>query len=121
MDQKTLAALIKRYKSGEATPDEIAMLEKIWRRSGTDISFKSDHTDVELENIGRKMFKDIKSEILKHERQVIKPLRSGRSLYQVAATLLILVSVSLWWYANASDVIKIRTGFGERRTVMLPD
>jgi ferric-dicitrate binding protein FerR (iron transport regulator) len=121
MDQEKLADLIKRYKSGTATPEEIATLEKIWHSSSTGMSFTTDHTGAELENIEREMFKNIKSKILKREVRVRNPLLSRRSFYQAAATVLILLSVSLWWYANSDDIIKIQTGFGEHLTVTLPD
>jgi transmembrane sensor len=121
MDQEKLADLIKRYKSGSATPEEIAALEKIWHNSSADKSFAADHTDMELENVKNKMLKNIRSEILKRERNVSIPLSSRRLLYKAAATLLVLLSVSLWWYANSNDLIEIQTGFGELRTVTLPD
>jgi transmembrane sensor len=121
MDQEKLAALIKRYKSGSATPEEIAMLEKIWYTAGEDISFADDHTDIELENIEKKMFKSIKSDIVRHERQASIPPSSRKLFYSAAATLLMLVSVSLWWFANSNDIIKIQTGYGEHLIVTLPD
>jgi transmembrane sensor len=120
MDQQKLAELIKRYKSGTATPEEIATLEKIWSTSSENRSFKADHSEAELEDIGEKMFKGVKSGILKHERHV--SMRSSRHLYyKIAATLLFLVSVSLWLYTYSNDLIEVETGFGERLTVTLPD
>jgi transmembrane sensor len=70
MDQRKLADLIKRYKSGLATPEEIVILEKIWNSSSEDSSFTADHNEAELEDIRENMFKGVKSEILKHERTV---------------------------------------------------
>jgi transmembrane sensor len=120
MDQEKLAALIKRYKAGSATPEEIALLENIWQSASTDTSFEDDHTDAELTNIKMKMFENIKSGIV--EQRQLHAMPSSRKLfYSAAATLLIVLSVSLWWFANSSDIIEIQTGFGEHLTVTLPD
>jgi transmembrane sensor len=121
MDQEKLAELIRRYKSGSATPEEIATLEELWRKASKDSSFEAEHSAGELEDIERKTFKAINLEILKHKRDRTTPLLSRPLFYKVAATVLILFSVSLWWYANSNDPIEIRNGFGERLTVTLPD
>jgi ferric-dicitrate binding protein FerR (iron transport regulator) len=121
MDQEKLTDLIKRYKSGSATPEEIARLEKIWRDANRDTSFRDDHTSAELQEIEQNMFRAIKLEIVKHERSVRTPLLINPLFYKAAALLVILMSVTLWWYASANSPIEIQTGFGERLTVTLPD
>lgn len=121
MDKEKLADLIKRYKSNSATPEEIARLEKFWRDAREGTSFRDDHTSDELQEIERNMFKSIKLEIVKHERVQRKPLLISPFFYKAAALLVVLLSVTLWWYASSNSQIEIRTGFGERLTVTLPD
>lgn len=120
MDQQKLAELIKRYKSGSATPEEIAQLENRWLNATNDPSFADTHSEAEMREIEQNMFAAIKQEIRKQERQ--RPvILMNPVLYRAAAAVLILITVSIWWYTRASSFIEIRTGFGERLTVMLPD
>jgi transmembrane sensor len=121
MNQEKLAQLIKRYKSGTATAEEIALLEKIWSEADSQSSLGTDHTAKQLEDIERGMFSAIKSEIHKRERQPRKTFLHQPVLYKVAATLLLLMAVSLWWYGSSNELLEIRTAFGEQRTVTLPD
>lgn len=120
MNQENLAQLIKRYRSGTATAEEIALLEKIWSEAESQTSVANDHTEKELVDIEGEMFASIKNEIQKRER----PSRSiffRPAVYKVAATLLILMSVALWWYNASNHVLEIRTAFGEQRIITLPD
>lgn len=119
MDQEKLAELIKRYNSGSATAEEIAILEELWRNADTDQSFGGDHTPEELKNIEAKMFKAI--EIHKTIRDVSPRLITRPLILKAAAIVLISLSVSLWWYAGSSDFIEIENGFGKRLAVTLPD
>ncbi len=121
MDQNKLAHLIRRFKSGSATPQEIAELEEYWNTSSEDTSFTSDHTAAEFRDIEKEMFRNIKAEIGEADRRVSMLVRPGRLFYKLAATVVILLSVSLWWYAESKDLIEVRTDFGERVTVTLPD
>ncbi|MFZ6009152.1 MAG: FecR family protein [Bacteroidota bacterium] len=121
MDQEKLAELIKRYKSGTATPEEIALLDKIWAEAEEQSSLTTDHTEEQLEEIEVEMFLAIKNEIRKqtaHSRRSIlhKPL-----LYKVAATLLLIAAAALWWYSASNGLKEVRTDFGEHLTVTLPD
>ncbi len=121
MDQNKLAHLIKRFKSGSATPQEIAELEEYWDTSSEDTSFSSDHTAAEFRDIEKEMFRNIKAEIGEADRRGNMLVRPGRLFYKLAATVVILLSVSLWWYAESKDLIEVRTDFGERVAVTLPD
>lgn len=121
MNQEKLAQLIKRYKSGTATAEEIEQLEKFWSDAEAGNAFASDHTAEELADIEQGMFSAIKDEIQQQEESSRKSVFQRPLLYKVAATLLILVTVSLWWYSSSNPIVEIQTGFGEQLEVMLPD
>lgn len=118
MDNKKLTELIHRYKTGTATPEEIALLDKFWSADADAVP--DAHTSKELEEIRHKMFLSINEEIRMHEglarRTHIRPL-----IYKVAASLTILLAASLWWFNSSNDLYEIQTGYGERRTITLPD
>jgi ferric-dicitrate binding protein FerR (iron transport regulator) len=119
MDQEKLADLIKRYNAGLATAEEIAILDEIWRNADNEMSFEADHSPEELDSIEGKMFNAIANH--KSRRVASSLLISPQFLYKAAATALIFLSVSLWWYANSNDFTEIQNGFGKRLTVTLPD
>jgi transmembrane sensor len=121
MNHEKLAELIKRYKSGTATAEEIALLDEIWSNAQLRGTFATDHTEEELERIDREMFSSIKSEIQKQELNSRKSILHRPLLYKIAATLLLLVAVSLWLFQSSRDLFEIRTGFGEQLAVTLPD
>jgi ferric-dicitrate binding protein FerR (iron transport regulator) len=121
MNHEKLAELIKRYRSGTATAEEIALLEKIWSEAASPTPLTNDHTKEQLEDIERQMFFAIKSEIHKRELRSRRSVFYRPTLYKVAATLLFLMAVSLWWYSSSQGLLEIRTAFGEQRSVTLPD
>jgi transmembrane sensor len=121
MEQEKLAELIKRYKSGTATPEEIALLDKIWSDAEDRTTLITEHTEEQLADIEREMFSAIKSEIHKQKSSSRKSILYQPLLYKVAATLLLLVAGLLWWYSSSSGLREIRTGFGEHLAVTLPD
>lgn len=118
MDNKKLTELIHRYKTGTATPEEIAMLDKFW--SANSETVPNDHTSNELDQIQREMFLAINDQIERHENQsrriAIRPL-----IYKVAASITIVLAVSLWWFNYSNRLNEVETAFGEHRTVTLPD
>jgi transmembrane sensor len=120
MNHKKIAELIKRYKSGTATPDEIALLDKIWSDAEEQTSL-TDHTEEQLVNIELEMFAAIKSEIHKQETYSRKSIFYRPLVYKLAATLLVFALVSFWLYSSSNRIHEIRTGFGEQRTITLPD
>ena len=121
MNHEKLAELIKRYKSGTATPEEIAMLDKIWSHAEECTSLTDQHTEEQLMSIEREMFSAIKSEIHKQETYSRKSILVRPLFYKVAATVLLLMTISLWWYSSSIQLQETRTAFGEQRTVVLPD
>jgi ferric-dicitrate binding protein FerR (iron transport regulator) len=121
MNHEELAELIKRYRSGTATPEEIALLDKIWSEAQTETSITTDHTEEQLQAIEGEMFSAIKSEIQKKEQKQSKSVSYRPMIYKIAASILIVMAVSFWWYSSSNRLHEIRTGFGEQRIVMLPD
>lgn len=121
MNDEKLAELIKRYKSGTATPEEIALLDKMWSDAQEQATHDTDHTDLQLEDIERNMFFAINRDIHKQELQSRRSLFLRPVLYKVAAALLLLAAVSIWVYTSSDSMREIRTGFGEQRAITLPD
>jgi ferric-dicitrate binding protein FerR (iron transport regulator) len=121
MNHEELAELINRYRSGTATPEEIALLDKIWAEAQAETSITTDHTEEQLQDIQGQMFSAIKNEISKKEHGQGKSVSYIPLLYKVAASILIVMAVSFWWYSASHRLHEIRTGFGEQRIVMLPD
>src|SRR5688572_5134469 len=120
MDQKRLSELISRYKAGTATPEEIALLDKLWSGGDNESNLANDHTPEELRVIEQSMFLAINDSVRKSQSRATRRLVSP-VLYRVAATILIVMAVSIWWYSGSDSLNEIRTGFGEHRTVVLPD
>lgn len=118
MDNKKLTELIHRYKTGTATPEEIALLDKFWS-ADTD-AVPNDHTPKELEEIQREMFLAINDQIERQESRSLK-LSIRPLIYKVAASITIVLAVSLWWLNSSSQLNEIQTAFGEHRTITLPD
>ncbi len=118
MDNKKLTELIHRYKTGTATPEEIALLDKFW--SAESEAVPNDHTPEELDEIQREMFLAINDQIEReeaHTRKVsIRPM-----VYKIAASITIVLAVSLWWFKYSNQLTEVQTAFGEHRTVTLPD
>ena len=121
MNHEELAELIKRYRSGTATPEDIALLDKIWSEAQTETSVTSDHTEAQLQEIQGQMFSAIQNEIQKKQRGRGKSVSYIPLLYKVAASILVVIAVSFWWYSSSNRLYEVRTGFGEQRIVMLPD
>ncbi|HEY3406048.1 MAG TPA: FecR domain-containing protein [Ohtaekwangia sp.] len=121
MNQEKLAQLIKRYKSGTATAEEIALLEKIWSDAEMNTNLPTDHTEEELKDIELEMFSAIKSEIRRQEVYTRKSTWQRPVLYKVAATLLLIAIVSIGYYRSSNGLREIHTGFGEQLAVTLPD
>ncbi len=120
MNRKVLAELISRYNAGTATSDEIRLLEKLWSDSDDNAVLEHDHVEGELEQIGRDMFAAIRHEIKQSGgTTVIRALKPW--VYKVAATVLLVIASGIWWYNAVDSLNEIRTGFGEHRTVLLPD
>jgi ferric-dicitrate binding protein FerR (iron transport regulator) len=121
MNYEKLAELIKRYKSGTATPEEIALLDKIWSDAQKNTSVTRDHTEEQLQDIETQIFSAIKNKIHKKEHDRSKSISYIPLLYKIAATVLLIIGISLWWYTSSDRLYEIRTAFGEQRTITLPD
>jgi len=120
MDKKVLADLIVRLKTGTATLEEVEKLEAFWRDSHNDDAFLKDHTTDELENVGRDMYNRIERELIAAAPRS-RNLWAGTHLYRAAAVFLALLSFSLWFYFHSNQMTEVRTGYGERLTISLPD
>lgn len=120
MDHNKLAELISRYKAGTASPEEIALLDKMWSGEHADHDLQDNHTPTELEHIERTMFLAIKEETHRQANRS-KQLFLQPLFYKVAASILVVVAVALWWYDSSNRLNEVCTDFGEHLTVTLPD
>lgn len=119
MNQRELAQLIKRYRSGTATEEEKEALEKVWSLALQDNSAVEDLPEEERKELRDEIFSNIKQEI--SARAPVRKSIIMRPWFWAAATVLlvVMVSVGVYWYTHR--LVEIKTQFGERLTVVLPD
>jgi ferric-dicitrate binding protein FerR (iron transport regulator) len=120
MDQKEIAQLIQRYRSGLASPEDVQKLETLWAQAGDDHSVLENLPVPDQEALQGAMLRNIRLGIAAQRRQEI-PFYRGAWRYKAAAVLIIMALASVWLYRSANSMEEIRTGFGERITVTLPD
>lgn len=120
MDKEKLAELIYRVRNGMATTEEVEALEAYWQASQRLDTLHKDHTEEELVHIEHDLFERIHGAIGAPERRT-RRLWTGTTLYRAAAVILVLMSVAFWFYTNRTPLREIRTDFGEKLAVTLPD
>lgn len=131
MNKRELAQLIQRLKSGTATQEEKELLETHWQDAVSDESAINQMDSVERDTLKKEIYAKISDQLGFKEKQRNTPvIFLNRSLYKIAASVLIICSLGSLWYFNnykpltevaANTTLEIRTNFGERRTVTLPD
>ncbi|WP_276366672.1 FecR domain-containing protein [Chryseolinea sp. H1M3-3] len=132
MNKSELALLIQKFRSGKATRSEKKILEEYWETAKTDLTPIENMPLSERIALKDETFHSIRQQLgFENDSKVKKQIAFNRTLYKVAATLLILISVAAALYLNnlpahnietaANVVNEIKTKFGERITVTLPD
>jgi len=131
MDKSELARLINRLKSGIATQQEKELLESYWQNALKDDSGLDGVSPHAQENLKKEMFAAITNQLGLNPRQkVISIFKFDRSLYKIAAAILILFICSAVWYLNVgvkkvlpteNALTEIHTNYGQRLTIKLPD
>lgn len=128
MKKSELAELIRKFKSGNATEAESALLEAYWQNTLQNAQ-NLDLPKFQQEHVKSAMLKSIKLRAGISSEKVVK-LSPRSIIYRVAATLLLLAAVSSIWYLKfpvdmigieTSAFHEIQTQYGERRTITLPD
>jgi transmembrane sensor len=122
MDQNALAELIKRYKAGTATEKEKYLLEKIWNDALQDTSILDSLSEEDRNALKANIFAETRLRISQLSKTGSAKTRMLRPwVYRAAAAVAILASISIIIYWNAYRMTVIRTGFGERMAITLPD
>ena len=128
MNKRELAQLIQNFRAGRATEQEKRRLEAYWDKALNDTTPLNNLSQGEQENLKSEMFNSIKTQL---QLNGSKTVSFYRTLYRVAAAVLLLVAVSSVLYFNfpivgehaqvATSSFEIETKYGERRTIVLPD
>jgi transmembrane sensor len=128
MNKRELAQLIQNFRAGRATEEEKRLLEAYWDKASQDTTPLNNLSQREQHNLKSEMFNSIKTQL---HLKASKTVSFYRTLYRVAAAILLLVAVSSVLYFKFPTVAdntqldtssaEIKTKFGERRTIVLPD
>jgi transmembrane sensor len=131
MNKSELAQLIHRVKSGQASRQEKELLEKHWQQALNDSSGMNEMQPAEREALKKELYSSIAHRVgFKEKKRFIPVIALNQSLYKIAASVLIICSIGVVWYLNnpvvltevaANTMREVRTNYGERLTVTLPD
>jgi ferric-dicitrate binding protein FerR (iron transport regulator) len=135
MDKQSLAELIRKWKTGQATPDEITRLEAWWQQALQDESYLAWLPAGEREALKAGLYQDIWQRIGRREKRETPtpespdagktvPLQASRRIYWRAAAaiaLLIDVGTLLFRLVNRDSLLSVQTAYGVRREITLPD
>jgi len=124
MDRNRIAYLIQRFRSNEATREELDELETFWNLAQRDDSVFNVLTDEERESIRLSMLRDIRSKIASIEagssaRQTNFPVLSWAA--KIAASVTLVVVIALYFFRADGAMNRFETAFGEQRVISLPD
>ena len=98
LKKKELIELIKKYRRGKASPEEIVFLEKYYQYFDKEEKIAESLTENEIKETGSNIFLDIQSSI----RQVpVIPLYRRLSFRVAAASILLILSFGTYYlYLN---------------------
>lgn len=124
MDRSRIAYLIKRLRGKQATAEEKAELDEIWRQASDETLF-DEVSDDESDSIRASILEGVKSKIslLEKSQRPSRPLTpSVRWSLKIAASVSFIVIISIFWTVYLhGDVQRFETAYGEHLTVELPD
>jgi ferric-dicitrate binding protein FerR (iron transport regulator) len=133
MEQRLLAELIRRWRTGQATPDEIAQLEAWWQQALQDEQYLAALSAGEREALQAGMYRNIRQHIQAREKTSAPepvsvartvPLRPVRRVYwQAAAAIALLIAAGtlLFRLVTRDSLHREQTAYGVRKEVTLPD
>jgi transmembrane sensor len=130
MNKHELSELIHRVRTGAATNDEKELLERHWQQALNDRSALDEMQPEERERLKRDLYLNISDRLGFPQRKVIPFISLNRTFYKVAASILVICAAAGVWYlgnpdlaieVTANTIREIRTNYGERLTVTLPD
>lgn len=120
MDRTRIAYLIQKFRSNQATREEIAELEKFWQVAQEDDTLFNVLTDEEKEATRTAMLRRIRSRIAATERRTATRPALSWTL-RIAASVTVLVALAVFYFADSSSENLYRTAYGEQHSVLLPD
>ena len=133
MEQRLLAELIRRWRTGQATPDEIAQLEAWWQQALQDEQYLAALSAGEREALQAGMYRNIRQHIQAREKNSApEPVRAARTVplepvrrvyWQAAAAIALLIAVGtlLFRLVTRDSLHREQTAYGVRKEVTLPD
>ncbi len=131
MDKRELSQLIHRLNSGTATKEEKELLERHWQNAINDAAVTEAMQPAERETLKNDMYSNISQRLGFASTKKVAPIISlNPLLYKIAASILIVCAAAGAWYISdskittevaAHTVLEVRTKYGERTTVILPD
>ncbi len=131
MDKKELAQLIHRLRNGTATKEEKELLERHWQNSIDDSSALDELQAAERDQLKSELYSNISSVLGFEPKKKVAPIIAlSPLLYKIAASVLIICAAAgILYFSNspvvsevaANTVREVRTDYGERLTVTLPD
>ena len=131
MDKFELSQLIHRLKNGTATKEEKELLERHWQNTVGDRAAIDEMRPADRESLKKEMYSNISDRLGFATKKKATPIISLKPLfYKIAASILIACAAGGAWYFNISQPItevaantvrEVRTNYGERTTITLPD
>lgn len=125
MNRERLRYLLERQGVGIASDEEQAELEAWYMTYESQPDFTERLSERALPALEAKMFEKIQTAL---EQENLHPIQSQRRtlftrMLRVAASILLVVMAGggLYYYFSLTGMIREQTGYGEVRTVMLPD
>ena len=133
MEQRLLAELIRRWRTGQATPEEIAQLEAWWQQALQDERYLAALSAGEREALQAGMYRNIRKHIQAREKaSAPEPVRAARTVplepvrrvyWQAAAAVALLIAVGalLFRLVTRDSLHREQTAYGVRKEITLPD
>jgi transmembrane sensor len=124
MDRNRIAHLIQKFRLRAATQEEIDELEAFWYLAQTDETLFHRLSDEEKEQIRAAMFENIRDRIgvlsaVGRSREAMVPV--SRPWLRVAASIAMIVAISIFWGQYNKEDRTIRTAYGQQKIIQLPD
>jgi len=122
MTDSNLTELIRKHLRGEATDAEQAHLEGVWNQLSSDDSVLKPLTEAERQALRDRMLAGIWDKIAEREGNVrpLVPRRVVPLRWAAAVAVLLLAALGIYRY-TVTGLITVRTAYGERHEVTLPD
>lgn len=119
MDYYSLARLIRKYRAGTATPQELYLLENWWQDAQRDTSALDSLSPEERELLKNRMFAETQRQIAHLEKPAQRRLHPV--IYRAAAAITLVAVVGALFYWSSHRMNTLHTQPGEHLCITLPD